>query len=208
MYTETIHETERYRVNLSLDIDGNAPYNDGGTPIIALDFYDHKGGWEAVQIDQITGYELDSDILAACGRCAAGSGLDIFERWLRVNYGITSLITYRDRHGTLYISFDPADWRDEMGIDDEYAKTHPVADMTEWIAYVNGDVWGLLIEEKVEWSSPEGLTMSTWEHVDSLWGLYGREYAEATALEEFGTFITDIAAVNEAILPDVIGVPV
>jgi hypothetical protein len=61
----------------------------------------------------------------------------------------------------------------------------------EMQAWRDGEVYGWILEERVEWvrKDQEGEVagecdeVETWEHLDSCWGYYGRAWAEQNALE-------------------------
>jgi len=53
---------------------------------------------------------------------------------------------------------------DEFSGDEERAKNLLLAEVNEYSQYLEGDVWGFVIEDE------EG------EHIDSCWGFYGHEY--------------------------------
>lgn len=60
------------------------------------------------------------------------------------------------------------------------------AEQSEYQSWANGDVYGYVIEECVQWRRADGTTgdtMETWEHVDSCFGFYGYEYAVESARE-------------------------
>jgi hypothetical protein len=74
-------------------------------------------------------------------------------------------------------------------------------DLSEFQAREDGDVYGYVIEERADWTTNTiggPREMTSWETVDdvdgSLWGLYGRDYAEETAREAFGHFLASIGA--------------
>jgi hypothetical protein len=59
----------------------------------------------------------------------------------------------------------------------------PEAELNEWRAYVEGDVWGYVVERKVDLSMTDCDVIESWEEVDSCWGFYGEEWAEQAAVE-------------------------
>lgn len=74
-------------------------------------------------------------------------------------------------------------------------------DLSEWRARDDGNVYGYVIEELANWTSNTiggPREMTSWETVDdvdrSLWGMYGRAYAEETAEEAFGHFLDSVGA--------------
>lgn len=78
-------------------------------------------------------------------------------------------------------------------------------DLQEWRDRDAGEVYGYVIEELTTWTSNTiggAREMTSWETVDdtdaALRGMYGREYAEATAREAWGQFVDtlQVAAVS------------
>jgi hypothetical protein len=67
-----------------------------------------------------------------------------------------------------------------------------------WRQWIEGDIWGYVIEDNVAYVrvdkavsgefDPDSPDLERWEPVDSLWGLYGHEYAEQEALSAFAAF--------------------
>ena len=68
------------------------------------------------------------------------------------------------------------------------------AEMSEYQAYLDGDVYGYIIERRVTWSpvddEDEYRTMETWDEVESCWGYYGCDYAVEAAIEAFNNNVT------------------
>lgn len=186
-YREIIEERTEYRAVIVADEDPHPPYNDGGFPIIRL-----SGPWYDRRAEQVEGtsYELHPRITEAA------ETLDVydFERYCRIFHGTTGF-AYRgpDRSTDYcYIALDTAHWREAMGLD------RPVeVEMTEWEAYIDGDVWGVVIERKVVTRS-ERLTIAgdhlgfevreEWEEESSCWGYYGDDYAREAAVEGLGHY--------------------
>lgn len=199
---ETIeHESNpSLRVRIGLDESPDEPYDDGGSPILHVACGTWTDGrWAAEQMTDITSYVVDPTIEDAAAKW--GSEPDIFERYLRIFHGVTEVKWYTPREGGNYVTFDPADWREKMGLPVDkielaaYAEKHDLkpgwlASLEEWISYCEGDVYGYVVEKRVTWKpvdvdADNDVTMETWEHVEdgSLWGLYGFTYAEEAARE-------------------------
>ena len=151
-YSEVVEERDGLRVRLVLDDGPSEPYDDGGSPLLRLkfgDFYSLTRWAGAEQVTEITSYVVDDGIIEAAARWWAEES-DVFERYLRAFHGTTEVKWYDSRDGDYaYVTFDTADWRAEMGLTDEYLASHAgivLADMTEWRAYVEGDVYGYVVE--------------------------------------------------------------
>ncbi len=176
--TITSPEHPNRRALIVLDTSPTEPYDDGGSPILRLDISRNYGEWRAEQITSITSHLVDDRIVTAAGRW--GSDTDVFERYLRIFHGTTKVEWHDSRSNGgdyVYATFDTAAWREEMGLTDEYVAAHPdinLASMTEWIAYVNGDCYGIVVEEKHTWKRTDSDdTIETWDTIDSVFGFYG-----------------------------------
>lgn len=114
----------------------------------------------------------------------------IFTRWARIFHGAT-VVEHRPYEGAWslwYVMPDKAaetTWTPEKIIE---------AEIREYQAWAEGDVWGYVIEKSLTWIPKDGEVedgddlpdeLTTWEHVDSCWGFVGREYAEDAARREF-----------------------
>jgi len=171
--TETVWETETARCVIVRDEYPEEPYDDGAAPILGFDY--GMAGWVADQKGG-TSYVVPDSIYQAAARFGPNNGM--LERYLRMWHGVTMVERYDSRSYT-YMAFDPAEWRESLG-----APENSVS-MTEWRAYCEGDVYGIVVEDRVEWSAPDGRTRTEWEPRDSVWGFYGEEWARQGANEYF-----------------------
>ncbi len=93
----------------------------------------------------------------------------LFCRHLEFFHGTSNIEQATDHHSTELLIFDTGDYRSHTGA------TRPCdlsGDRAEWQAWLDGDVWGVHIEHR----QPGG-----WTCTDSLWGLFGGDYARQTA---------------------------
>ena len=185
-YDEMVLTRGDFRVRIVQDATDRAPDYDGASPILQLE----GSRWGTSNVEQVihtTDWVTPDNIDVAAKRWAAE--LDTFERYLRIFYGVTDFQQY-GTDGATYVTFDPAAWRAYC----EIAQTGPgTADMSEWIAYLEGDVFGIIVERKVV----ETTTISTtsggvvrtdtneaWSEVESVWNFYGdTDYLYDTAVE-------------------------
>lgn len=180
--SDVIEQGDRYRLVMVPDEHADEPYDEGSSPIVRVE-YNHAGGWRAEVVDKTGAYvpdEIDA-ILGAAQRFGGDS--DLFDRYLRAFHGTREVVWYQSRGGETYVTFDTPEWREHLGIADDATG---VVSLDEWRAYVEGDVWGWVIEESATWHR-DGTddTRETWEHVDSCFGYYGRMYAEEAGREMF-----------------------
>ena len=181
MSDETLETREDYRVVLAIHEQPEAPYNDGGFPVIQMPHVPGYRGNNVAQLTELTSYILPASLVEAAAKWHHEP--DTLERFARIFYGATSFAWADDiDRDASYIALNPADWRESVGVDAD----NP-AELDEVRAWLTGEVYGYEIQVRVNWSpNVDGFDpKETWETIDSLWGLYGREYARETALEAF-----------------------
>lgn len=207
---EVIDEYQDYRLALIHDEWAGAPYNDGGSPLVA-----YQVSWtgritDIQQVTDITSYRLPVEILLALQHFNANEEADRekFERYLRIFHGMRSVVWIIDAdHAFNYVTFDTEDWRTKMGLTDEYLRDHPdaegtgFADASEYEAWLFGEVYGYRIDRRQRWLpvNDENEVVSflsttekvTWEEEDSCFGFYGLDYAKEAAEEAFLDFLRE-----------------
>jgi hypothetical protein len=114
-------------------------------------------------------------------------GWKLVEKYLRAYHGAHNIETYYSGD-YWYVAYDSEDWIRSVGFDDV---TAPRADykpydmLAEWRAWINGEVYGYVIEREVTWNTTtywrEPKSMTTWETVDSCWGYYEYDYVVSEA---------------------------
>lgn len=205
-YSEILETSEdgRFRVRLVLDECPHEPYDDSHSPLLRIDHHwaEHIqiGGRPTNSDDQI------EDAISYWHTCPADSNWPLFERYLRAFHGVTEVETWHSG-SYWYVTYDSAAWRKYVGA------PKGSADMSEYRAWCEGDVWGWVVEKNVTWHADDGRDdMTTWEHGDSCWGYYGSngangEYLRSCAREAlldtqiddhggvFGPLPEDVAAV-------------
>lgn len=181
------HANEQHRALIVPDYYPSEPYDDGGSPILRIE----RNGWyggSAEQVKHITSHEVDPSIIEAAAKWAAEP--DVFERYLRIFHGVTAVKWY-EPHDDTYVTFDTAAWREEVGAPEGSI------DMTEWRAYCEGNVYGIVIEQLVTWVRADdiGGEKQEWETVDSCFGYYGyTDYLMETASEMLDDATEPVAA--------------
>jgi len=167
-YSEVLETSNdgRFRVRLVLDEFADEPYDDGASPLLRLEY---RHGYRAEHV--MTGSrpaDADGCVEAAAERW--GTDFELLEKYLRAYHGATKVETWHSGD-YWYVTYDPAAWREWAGAPEGSA------DMSEYRAWCEGDVWGYVVDKRV-----------TWDAGDSCWGFYGRagangEYLEQTARE-------------------------
>jgi hypothetical protein len=183
--SDTLIETETLRVRIVRDDHPEEPYDDGSSPILRYEA-SRAGDARAVQqVTAITSYEVADDIIDALIDAESG---ELFEAYLRDHHGVTQVVWFTD-HPVTYVSFDPADWRERMGLTDDHLAAHPdvqVVNVDEYRAWLEGECYGYVLEELQLWRNEQtGSKREEWEQVDSCWGFYGSEYVEQEARRVF-----------------------
>lgn len=212
----TIFTSGDFRVRLVLEEGPSEPYNDGGFPIVRRDLgrrYENNGG---EQIGGISSFGLPDTII----RARRGLADDLFERYLRIFHGTTTIKWYSS-DDYRYCAFDTDEWREAMGIQPEQQLT---AEMDEYIAWIEGDCYGVITEHRVlnvglkhvsmaadqlghdtsyaqVWDKARELAVEqnsyAWTAIDGLWGFYG-DYAREGALEQLHMHVPTSAPVIES----------
>lgn len=185
-YSEVIEERNGLRVRLVNDEGPPEPDFDGQSPLLRIDTR-HGGPCEHVNVG---GRPADGDdrIEEAAGRWGGPKDPEWpkFEKYLRAYHGVTRIVTYWSET-YWYVTYDSAAWREYAGAQEGSA------DLDEYKAWCEGDVWGFVIERPVTWSA-QGADLpdrTTWEDAgpDShSWGYYGHDYAEQSAREAFAAW--------------------
>lgn len=191
---EVLKEADGYRVVLMLDDAPEEPDDDGANPILRIDTGGAYNYAKAVHVDKGHMRPRDGDErveefarhLFSTHRNARA--LAILERALKYARGVTKVVTYWS-DSYWYAAYDSAAFREAVGADEGGT------DLTEYKAWIEGDVWGYSVEKQVRWraleraydGSPGYPDRTSWEPVEDeeCWGYYGHEYAEEAALEAF-----------------------
>lgn len=185
---ETLETSEngRFRVRLVLDEYPDEPYDCSQSPLIRLDY---RYSWKAEHI-QIGDRPTNADTYVEEALARWGSDFDLLEKYLRAYHGVTKVETWHSG-SYWYITYDSAAWREWCGA------REGGADMSEYRAWCEGDVWGWVVEKNVTWTTDDDYDdMATWETVDSCWGYYGSdgangEYLKSCALEALAGAVED-----------------
>jgi hypothetical protein len=182
-YEEVLETQGDYRVKLVLDEGPAEPEHDGQSPLLRLD----RGGYDSVRAEHImaTGRPLDDDdqieyAARHWDTTPADRDWRLFETYLRAWYGVTQIETWHSG-SYWYVTYDSAAWR-------EYAGTEPgSADMAEYRAWCEGEVFGVVLEKRVHWSTedPDFDDEDRWEEIPdgASWGYYGYDWAVQCAKE-------------------------
>lgn len=184
---ETImHESGLYRTTIDYDNYYEEPYNDGGNPIIE---FSRRGasltsyGSESAEFDGIKdGGAGTLDYLI--GRHGTAEAVEIFTRYIRMFHGgevkVIETNGYYDPGYLAYTTLSMA--MQYWGFSSpEAAKVHIEPTTDEWEAWMNGEVYHIALERRVE--VHQTLTFNgeevgrsdhtEWQIVESCGGFYG-----------------------------------
>lgn len=197
-YTETIEERGGYRARIELDDYPTEPEHDSGCPVLRVDegrvaFTGY--GSESYRGDGIS-HTADDALQKFVTEFGQSDGLSTFERYIAIFHGGKTV-----RHsGHGWREPDYIAYTTERMAREVWGQSEPLlldADMDEWIAYVEGDVYGVIIEEKTvtktfvydrEENVVSDSVDDTWTEVESCWGHYGTKWAEQAARESLGHY--------------------
>lgn len=184
-YEYDVEENGDYRCKIVLDESPEPPYDDSQSPILRLDLrYPQHATF--VDSGSMRPHEEDDYIINAINHWQtkpSDSDWPLFEKYLRAFWGVTQIETFSS-NDYWYITYDSVPWRRAIGFDGTVAPLdggQGTATLTEYENWVNGEVYGWIVEKKVTWrrvdtttDDPAYLeTMTKWEHVDSCFGYYG-----------------------------------
>lgn len=213
---EIVRESEdgKYRAVLIRDECPTEPYDDGEVPILRIESYRYTGGYRAEAVNKQA-----EPYAAAYNRFEdhGGHSTEVFERYLRIfhdSVGVRSYTPDNYRSDYEYFAFDTAEWREQVGVDKKYLE--PGTYMTEYVDYLEGEVYGMVIEElKTGACGHEGCAEhKAWEDAEqeaiwiikgerrvmsepvSIWGLYGdNDYTRSEVIDyHFPEFFEATAA--------------
>ncbi|MFJ9827728.1 hypothetical protein ACIRSU_25695 [Streptomyces sp. NPDC101160] len=175
--TDVLSTTDdgRFRVRLVLDEHPENPRNDE-TLVHALTIDTHLGQYHPVDTD-------GGPLAWAWDRLKWNrrNGVDIFTRYVSIMHGGTVIESAPDcgPRSLWYVTGEEALAIDGGLLTEGYVE----AEMQEYEAWAEGDVWGFVVEKRVDWTRDDDPdeSMQTWEEVDSCFGFYGGLFARAQA---------------------------
>lgn len=166
------------RARIVWDSEPLPPDGDALPPTISIT---HDGVWieHSVYVPNAANFIVEAiDYFRGMGR------FDLIERYLRMVRGATAVESIHLERETLFI-FDTPDFREHIGAGDEPMDLSGARAM--WLAYKEGDVFGIAVEEVLDGDDPMD-DDSTWLERDSVWGFYGHDDAVAEARRMLAEF--------------------
>jgi len=187
-YEEIIEERDSFRVKLVADEGTENPREDYEHSCGVVTLHNGYGHQRYIDTADPAG---DDRIRDAWSRLSERYQWDeagrMMERYIRILGGVSLWETPREGANNLWYIL-PEKFK-EVQLTDTFDASRAMemlrAERDEYRAWCEGDVWGYVVEKNVEWRRVDDdvETMETWEEVEdgSLWGMIGREYAEAEA---------------------------
>lgn len=186
-YDETlVHETSddgKLRVILVADTDSGVPDHDGQGYVFGVEY---RQGYVVDLMHEPTGDPWSSDVerglFYALNRW--GCDWDRIERYFRAFHDAVAFARYDRRGGGTLLEIVTRAMTVEWGIPEGRDLSH-LADLRDWIALDEGDVYGHVVQRATTWTNDmTGETRVEWEDTDdSCFGYFGREWAEDAAHE-------------------------
>jgi hypothetical protein len=209
---DIIEERDGYRVRLEYDDSPEQPYDDGATPIFTIE----RSGYG----EHVEAFNRQAEpYVDAVSEMMSRFGLEELERFARIFYGAVKFESwYSEGISGYYVAFDTEEWRAEVGVTPEILKDGGYY-LTEVRAWAEGDVYGYIVEKNVNYKKvyddPEMEDEDGEEWVEvaeqgttgkrdaegniiyfsmpvSVWGHYGREWAEQAAREALADVLSSV----------------
>lgn len=174
------------------------PEDDGQAPILQIESSWGSRGAEAVNPQA----EAYADAYNAFWKRDLRDAQGVFERWLRIFHGTKSIVSFGPNQTTdcEYLCFDTDEWAETVGCPDRFRATS--ANMDEYVAYLEGDVYGL-VEETLTTGAcgHDGCTEHTgWVEGETIWGFYGHEgYLQDAAPDYFDGYPSKTETVTASV---------
>ena len=189
----TLYLNDFARIRVMLDDIASRPDYDMACPVLSFSRHGFRGivGREELGNDSMIRDGLPFDIVAAIegltSTMSLDTALDVLDRWLRAFYG-GSLVTATSIHRSddnVYVAYDTRAMREYWGQEGDMLETS-APDFGEYMAWVNGDTYRAVREERVSPCECDNCEASVWEEVDAIHGRYGEDSAREGALEYLG----------------------
>lgn len=211
--SEIIEERGEYRAVIDIDQWPSEPENEYGCPVLRVEPSGYGGG-----LVTSTGYGSESykhDGIRQGGIDALqhfvsnhgwSEGIEVFERWLRIfhNGDVATYSGHRGDDPTYVAYLTEAMARDCWGWTAEQVEGKLKAELVEWEAYCEGDVYLVTVERKVKVNSTTTTldgeylaetSVEKWaEEEGPIGGYYGERYAREAALEMLDAYAPKVGA--------------
>ena len=175
-----------FRAVVRRDMCPNEPDHDAGCPVFRLTgrpsgdfpvFGDHWWRNDGLEIDMADAIDRAEQ---ATG-CPADA-VELIDRWLRAFHGGGAVMVSSTMHqgGDDYIAYDTRAMRQSWGLTGDALDTSH-ATGGDWQAYIDGDVYTILVERAIGFN--EDGDPAEWEWEDCVGGYYGDDWTAEAALD-------------------------
>lgn len=177
---DILEKAGEYRLVLKQDTDASSPREDQDCNLANV--ITHKGQ-RCLDVDE-DGGPLEEGWRRIESRYV--NAFPVFARWARIFHGATAVEQW-PHGGARSLWYVMPGKLAETTVSAEKIIEEEVEEYRKW---VNGEVYGYVIEKSVGWQRSDGGVgvLVTWEGVESCWGHIGREYAEEAAREAFAPY--------------------
>lgn len=179
--THRMPDGTEYRVGLRRDDEPQEPYDDGGWPILQVEYkhYDYVATAFNKQAEPYV--DKFNELFERLRE------LRTWERFAKIFLGSKHVHEYGFNRGTdySYIAFDTPEWRENVGAPEDLSKEKPLAEIQAWI---EGEVYGWIVQTRYN-PDEELAPWEDWETQDSCYGFYGSEWAKEAALEALKEYV-------------------
>jgi len=187
---DVLRQEGNFRVRLIQDTDCEQPDYDGQGDVLYVEFGSSDRATVTVMNAELGPVGLLAEVVEAYHRY--GIDDEMLGRYLRIFHDVVSFDYMSHDRGTL-LFLVTREHAEKWGCE-SYTEL-ATQTQTAWRQWGEGDVWGYVIEQNVAYvrmdkakggavdeNKPD---LEQWEQLDSLWGLYGSEYAETEAVSAF-----------------------
>lgn len=185
-----------FRAVIERDEYPHAPYFFAGDPILDT----HESGVVVYGGEVEAGTSNPVDRIAEAGHYFGGGsdGWGLWERYVRAFHGGTVRWINGGSRGEegRYAALALPEYRKLHGCPDEHL--HDPADVSEWTAYIEGDVYGIRVEQACSFDDEDNADDWTEVPETDVWGFYGEAYAMQEAADSLEVVVRETAA---AMLP-------
>ena len=199
--TDVVDETEdgRMRAVVEQDMYPEAPDHDGQGYVLSVDYSRTMPSVEMLHAP--IGDPFAEDVRQGVRDALMRFGVDWHggkvDRYMRQAYDVVSIDVYDRRDGGQIVELVTDQMCDGWGIP-AGAPRRESANLADWRAWDEGDVWTVELQELVTWERRHGNgavfdTREEWETFDTCGGFYGYDYAVESAREQLSYHAPKVA---------------
>jgi hypothetical protein len=201
MEREVVETRGDYRAVIVREDYSSEPDYDGQAVVLR---FDYRNGWDVDNLNGMSeGDDMAKALKAFMDTFSSRKGWPVFERYARIFHGTRDIRKFHYSYApdsVEYVALDSFAMRQAWGLeeDSEYADSFAEGTANDWQAYIDGDVYGIAIQQKRSFStvttysdgSTDETTGEEWDTLEDseMWGHYGKDWAEQAAREALNDF--------------------